>query len=200
MANLARLEREYGRLPITPTVISGSGGCHQIFRHPGVYVPTVKKIKPGLDIRGDGGFSVAPPSLHQCGRRYEWDVDAHIEDVPLADLPPAWVAVIHAPQIDKTTTEPKIIMQTPDGEVIMDGREGHMRDTILATLRDLIKQLYRPPTHAELTDASWQRYAPNIDFSRPGRGFDELHVKCAITLQRYYAGKINMPLVCPPTF
>jgi hypothetical protein len=27
---------------------------------------------PGLDVRGDGGFVVAPPSHHQEGKQYRW--------------------------------------------------------------------------------------------------------------------------------
>jgi hypothetical protein len=30
------------------------------------------RIKPGIDIRGDGGFVVAPPSIHENGKRYRW--------------------------------------------------------------------------------------------------------------------------------
>ena len=41
------------------------------------------KIAPGLDIRGDGGYVVAPPSVHPSGRAYEWlDFDAVIASAP----------------------------------------------------------------------------------------------------------------------
>lgn len=33
------------------------------------------KIAPGIDVRGDGGYVLAPPSIHPTGRRYEWSVD-----------------------------------------------------------------------------------------------------------------------------
>ena len=34
-----------------------------------------------------GGYVVAPPSLHESGRRYEWNVDAHPDETPLAAMP-----------------------------------------------------------------------------------------------------------------
>ena len=89
-----QLERELGELPATPTIITGSGGEHQVFRHPGRHIPTNKGLRPGFDVRGDGGFSVLPPSRHYLGRTYEWDVDQHIDDLPLAILPAAWIGFI----------------------------------------------------------------------------------------------------------
>ena len=53
-----QLERELGELPATPAIITGSGGEHQLFRHPGRHIPTNKGLRPGFDVRGDGGFSV----------------------------------------------------------------------------------------------------------------------------------------------
>jgi hypothetical protein len=47
-------------------------------------------VGEGLDIRGAGGYVVAPPSLHCSGRQYQWNVDFHPDDVPLAPIP-AWL-------------------------------------------------------------------------------------------------------------
>jgi len=44
-------------------------------------------LAPGIDLRGDGGFVVAPPSKHQSGRRYAWELGASPDDVPLAPTP-----------------------------------------------------------------------------------------------------------------
>jgi hypothetical protein len=63
----------HGPLPETPVVLTGGGGKHYYFRHPGGYIKSVAAaLGPGLDIKGEGGFVVAPPSLHASGRRYEW--------------------------------------------------------------------------------------------------------------------------------
>ena len=59
-------------LPPTLAVSTGSGGLHLYYG----YIPGIKnsskKIADGIDVRGDGGFVVAPPSLHITGNKYEW--------------------------------------------------------------------------------------------------------------------------------
>ena len=70
-ATLEDLEREHGPVPVTVEVLTGGGGRHLYFQHPGEETPPVK-IGPGLDRLGDGSQVVAPPSLHASGRRYEW--------------------------------------------------------------------------------------------------------------------------------
>jgi hypothetical protein len=47
-------------------------------------------LGPGVDIRARGGYIVAPPSRHICGRGYHWSVDHHPAETPLAP-PPAWL-------------------------------------------------------------------------------------------------------------
>lgn len=57
-----------------PRVRTGRG-WQLFFRHPGQPLPnSASKIFPDLDIRGDGGFVVAPPSIHPNGREYKWEV------------------------------------------------------------------------------------------------------------------------------
>jgi replicative DNA helicase len=87
--SLESLQRRYGRLPETVEALTGGGGRHLLFRHPGQPVHNKQSWRdlPGLDIRGDGGYIVAPPSLHASGRRYEWEASSHPEDVALAELP-----------------------------------------------------------------------------------------------------------------
>ena len=64
---LATLEQEHGPLPPTWRFLTGGGGEHILFRHPGAPVPnSAGKVGPGIDVRGDGGYIVAPPSQHIC--------------------------------------------------------------------------------------------------------------------------------------
>jgi putative DNA primase/helicase len=69
---LATLRAEHGDLPATPTVRTGSGGTHWYFAHRGGRVGNRAGLYPGIDVRADGGFVVAPPSVHRSGNRYEW--------------------------------------------------------------------------------------------------------------------------------
>jgi hypothetical protein len=74
-------------LPGTP-IVQGSADykLHFYFKHPGFSVSnSVKKIHPGADVRGDGGYAVLPPSVHQNGTTYQWIVTP--EEVPLPDAP-----------------------------------------------------------------------------------------------------------------
>jgi hypothetical protein len=58
---LAELEAEHGKLPETPLVLTGGGGLHYYFAHPGGEVRSVE-LAHGLELKGDGSFVVAPPS------------------------------------------------------------------------------------------------------------------------------------------
>ncbi len=85
---LADLETLHGKLPQTVEVLTGGGGRHLYFRWPGRQISnSAGKIGPGLDIRGDGGYVVAPPSLHQSGQRYRWEISSDPSDVELAEIP-----------------------------------------------------------------------------------------------------------------
>ena len=62
---LERLESEHGTLPDTPVSLTGGGGQHVLFRHPGRPIKSVNgKLGRGLDLKGDGGYIVLPPSKH----------------------------------------------------------------------------------------------------------------------------------------
>lgn len=50
---------------------TGTGGWHLIV-DTGPVVCTNGKLGPGVDLRGEGGFLVAPPSIHPNGERYKW--------------------------------------------------------------------------------------------------------------------------------
>ena len=88
---LASLEKLNGPLPPTLTVHTGGGGKHLFFALPkGRAVLSRVGISPGLDTRGEGGFVVAPPSLHASGETYRWDDARHPSKLPLAQ-PPPWL-------------------------------------------------------------------------------------------------------------
>lgn len=75
-------QRENGKFPETWTAITGRGGYHLYF-HSNSEVKNRAGIIDGVDVRGDGGYVVAPPSIHSNGNRYEWEYDP--EECDLAD-------------------------------------------------------------------------------------------------------------------
>jgi hypothetical protein len=74
--SLAALQAAFGKLPPTVVNLTGGGGQHLLFRHPqagGRKVRNLVGFYDGLDVRGDGGYILAPPSVHPNGRQYRWE-------------------------------------------------------------------------------------------------------------------------------
>jgi len=88
--SLTGLEQDFGALPHTVESLTGGGGRHIYFRHPGGVVQNRVGLAPGIDLRGDGGLIVAPPSVHPSGRRYYWEVSHHPDETQLASMP-SWL-------------------------------------------------------------------------------------------------------------
>ena len=91
--SLSDLEHQHGELPNTVESITGGGGRHIFFAHPGggARIPNSSgKLGPGLDVRGDGGYVVVEPSLHASGRRYAFELSHHPSDTKPAAAP-AWL-------------------------------------------------------------------------------------------------------------
>lgn len=84
--------------PPCPTVKSGRAdgeGLHLYFKHPGFHVKSVANLGgiDKLDIRGDGGIAVLPPSRHESGNKYEWIPDLSPRDLAPPSLPP-WLRTL----------------------------------------------------------------------------------------------------------
>jgi len=91
--SLHALEAQHGELPATVESLTGGGGRHLLFLSPkGQTVRNATGLAgwPGLDIRGDGGYIVAPPSCHESGRDYAWEAAHHPDDVDLVEAP-SWL-------------------------------------------------------------------------------------------------------------
>lgn len=105
METLAVWKQEHGEMPKTPTVKTPTGGLHVYFKYPdGKEVGSKTGIAPGIDIRGNGGQVVAPPSVHANGGKYEWLVTLA---TPLAEIP-AWLLDLISNPKPKSKTQPVI--------------------------------------------------------------------------------------------
>lgn len=87
---LWELERQHGELPATVISLTGGGGAHLLFKHAEGLKNQAGEIGPGLDLKTDGGYIVAPPSMHLSGRRYCWEGSSRPGEVSLASAP-AWL-------------------------------------------------------------------------------------------------------------
>ena len=77
-------QREHGDFPETWTAITGRGGYHLYYRGNG-RIKNRAGIIDGVDIRGNGGYVVAPPSIHKNGNRYEWEYSPDEFEIAKAD-------------------------------------------------------------------------------------------------------------------
>jgi len=108
--SLAKLERGYGPLGPVPRVCTGreDGGTHLWFHDSGKREirSSVGRVGPGLDVRGDGGYVVIPPSVHPTGRRYRWMRKPH----QVADAP-EWLERLASEKIDQPPRAQPIAME-----------------------------------------------------------------------------------------
>lgn len=72
--SLQKLEREFEPLPRDFVVHTGGGGLHIYLATPPSEIRnSAGKLAANIDVRGDGGYVVAPPSIHASGKRYSWE-------------------------------------------------------------------------------------------------------------------------------
>lgn len=84
---IAGLEARHGRLPEGP-VARTAKGRHLWFRFPpGRCLKNAVRRLPGIDVRAQGGYVVAPPSVHPDGIEYAWETGRALFDVPIREAP-----------------------------------------------------------------------------------------------------------------
>jgi hypothetical protein len=106
-AALARLQEVHGVLPTTLRARTGSGGLHLWFRMPadGLDITNRGRLRwdgrrTGLDVRGTGGYVVAPPSGHYSGGIYAWEGSAEVAEAP------AWLIELVRPKAAPVSAGP----------------------------------------------------------------------------------------------
>jgi hypothetical protein len=102
-------------------------GWQLFFKHPGVTIPNRAGIIPGLDVRGDGGYVVAPPSIHPNGNQYRWEVPINGE---LPAFPPTLFKLISSPIDGTEKRSAKVI----DG-IILEGQRNAALTSLAGTMR-----------------------------------------------------------------
>jgi hypothetical protein len=110
--------------PVTP-MAKTARGMHLYFQHPGGELPTAIGLGDGLDLKGDGGYVVAPPSRHPTGAIYVWVISP--DDASPAELP-AWVMEQVQARSRRATPEDL-------GEEIPNGSRNKVLTSFAGTLR-----------------------------------------------------------------
>lgn len=113
--SLQRLEERFGHLPRTIEAITGSGGRHMFFQHEKGIGNSVSKLGVGLDIRSDGGYIIAPPSIHPSGGLYQWR-EGHGPDELSPAPAPDWLIDRLRSSKSTGTHRPFVDGAIPDGK------------------------------------------------------------------------------------
>ena len=150
LATLAELDQRHGALPKTRTHLSGGGGHHLLFRHPGGgRIPSrAGSLGPGVDVKADGGYVVAPPSSHASGNTYKLTHDRE-----LAKLPAAWLTLLRGRPSEPAAAAAHAATPIPEGtrNVTLTRLAGSIRragfseQAIAAALLETNQERCRPP-------------------------------------------------------
>ena len=128
--------------------VTGGGGLQLVFRFPqGFVIPTIK-TGIGVDIRGQGGFAMLPPSRHESGKLYAWKEGMSPHDIAVEDAP-EWLcdAIMALWEEFGSGSSPVGRVKTAaldrvsnDFGFDVDGREDKMMRMIWARLVDLRRE------------------------------------------------------------
>lgn len=212
----------------TATQTTGGGGKQLLFRAPAGWIPPTCKTSIGVDIRGQGGFAMLPPSMHESGTPYAWDAGCEPWECGIADAP-QWlcdavdsVAAQYGGRIQQQATlpsAPAIQTATPNHSETMfgtkiDGREDYMAKLVWARVVGMWRECpIKPPSDefkSEMRDC-WEVYQRNVKsrltdanipnhelLEREGRGITEFTKKWKVA-QAQWDDKIAVHgLQAPP--
>lgn len=166
-ASLLTLEERFESLPDTWAVETGGGGFHFYFLMPSVDVRnTAGAVGPGIDVRGNGGYVVAPPSVHVSGMTYRWSTALHPTKVPLAQVPP-WLLSRIGPRLAGSSKSNVLPTKIKEGErnswmASVAGsmrRKGFCADAIFAAIAIENRRRCTPP----MDDQEVRRIANSIE-------------------------------------
>ena len=155
--------------------LTGGGGRQKLFRAPADWIAPTNKTSIHIDIRGQGGFAMMPPSRHESGRDYEWMAGCAPWEIPIADAP-EWLleeieklVEVHGGQSSggHARTESGAELDAFGNQV--DLRETYMRDLVWAAVIGLRRDCPIPPGAIE-RDAVWADYERNTRSRIPDDG------------------------------
>ena len=142
-ATLSALEAEHGALLSTVEAITGKGR-HLYFRWPqGTEIRNsqLREDLPAFEWRGEGGYVLAPPSVHPSGRRYAWSVDSADS---FADAPDWLLNLVTA----KTSNAPASYTPEAWRSFINEPVDGSRRGNAIARLYGLLVRHFLDPVLA----------------------------------------------------
>jgi len=178
---------EKGGFDGTPRVVTGRGS--QVYlKHPEYPVRNSSNRKLKIDMRGDGGYVVAPPSMHGSGRQYKWVEDCSILDVDPVECP-EWVIdfIKHPPMNQLNTTKPVTATNTKTNQTVVntEGNKfvdvlrngtstGDRNQTAASLVGHLMKTVKDPNEVWEIINLWNQKNSPPLDQKELKKTFDSV--------------------------
>lgn len=209
----------HGIEPATPKQITGGGGVQLFFRAPEGWTPPTNKTTKGIDIRGQGGFAMLPPSAHESGSSYAWAPGRAPGAVDVQEAP-GWLTEAIDDLIQRygggSHTGPIERTGTPDTAkdafgVIVDNREDVMTRIVWAAVVNLYRDCpIKPVGDADLM-AVWGTYLLRVKsrlvepgtqqetlLEREGRGITMLKAKWRAAMDQWDEKVARHALIAPP--
>jgi len=191
-------ENELGVDPETWRARTGGGGQHIYFKYPaGLHIRNTQETIAGIDVRAEGGFVIAPPSLHASGKPYTWLYSPF--ETELAEAP-QWLLDKVGASTRSFDASPREKGATPEHATdgwgnIVDGRDAYMRDVVWAAVVDLYRECPIPPSAAESDAKCREAYAtyerrvrpqdPGKTLEEEGRGLTAFRQKWAYAVKQW---------------
>ncbi|MFC1988048.1 bifunctional DNA primase/polymerase [Chloroflexota bacterium] len=176
--SIGKLQRQIGELPETLLITTGGGGAHYWYKTPKPIKNTTRLAGlEGLDIRGLGGYVVAPPSLHCSGNRYEI---SPIWQGPIIEAPQALIELClkRQPVESNASSDNPISEGARNDTLTRDAgamrRRGLSQDAILAALLVENRERCQPPLpeyEVRRIAGSVGRYQPEVTHSKSSHGY-----------------------------
>jgi hypothetical protein len=168
LTSLKALEAEFGQLPLTAVQRTGGGGLHYLFNWPGeVEIRNAVAIAPGLDIRGEAGVIVVPPSTHASGECYRWIIGQAPWETPPSDAP-QWLFNLllpKKPEFRKMQAKSSRIIVDPDLQPKFKDQPSDAQSIVAGCA--VIRSLYQHPSGA--SEWLWKMALAIIGRSNDGR-------------------------------
>ena len=156
----ARLELE------TVEQRTGGGGLQKLFLAPPGWTPPTCKTILGVDIRGQGGFAMLAPSVHESGKAYEWLPGRSPDEIEILTAPSWLLDTIDALVREHgggTTSGPHV--RTADTQSAhdafghqVDGREQFMTELVWGSIVDWRRECPIKPSAVEQRLKAMEKY------------------------------------------
>lgn len=185
-ASLQKLENDHGKIK-TLSARTGGKGRHYYFQCKNTEMGNKTGILAGVDIRCNGGYIVASPSLHVSGRKYQWRGVKKPSLEQLACLP-KWLLKLTQTSVKKTFDNQNLLAGIPEGKRnnTLASIAGSLRNkgfgekTIYTVLEEINSTECNPPLDEEEVKkiaTSYSKYPVNTFARNTVRTFTALELQ-----------------------